>query len=433
MHRFAALPLILLGFSAFGCFTDLAAGTTVKVIGRAAPAVQRYEDVELAEQGMPASITTLEGLLEIRPEDTELRALLARTYASFGFGFMEDRMEEALAKDDEANIERYRLRAGMAYRRARELALGSLTIWEDDDGGAEAHIKKGLPAWTAYVKQFDDADEHVPTLFWAAYSWGRYIGLNRDDMNALADLPFVTVLADQVFALDHTFMGYAPHALRAGLIGTAPAQLGGRPAEAKKEFDTAIRATGGKNLMYHVVEAQIVAVALQDRALYKSLLTTVVEAPTDLNPDERLLNQLAKRRAHRYLAQIDQLFEPEAPPEPAPEPAPAAAPATKPAPQPASAAAPAPVSPAPAAAKPPAPAAALPAAKPAMPAPAGSGKPAPGISETKAPTPAAPSAVKPSAAPPAAPKPPASPATAPKAPAAPVPKASAAPAPKAKP
>ena len=239
------IPLILLGWAALGCMTELAAGTTVKVIGRAAPAVQRYEDIELAEEGMPASITTLEGLLQIRPEDTDLRALLARTYASFGFGFMEDRMEEALAKDDEANAERYRLRAGMAYRRARELALGSLTLWEDDGGGAEGHIKAGLPAWTAYLKEFDDAEDHVPTLFWAAYAWGRYIGLNRDDMNALADLPFVNALADRVFALDHTFMGYAPHALRAGLIGTAPAQLGGRPAEAKKEFETAIRATGG--------------------------------------------------------------------------------------------------------------------------------------------------------------------------------------------
>jgi TRAP transporter TatT component family protein len=380
------IPLILLAWSALGCMTELAAGTTVKVISRAAPAVQRYEDIELAEEGMPASITTLEGLLQIRPEDTDLRALLARTYASFGFGFMEDRMEEALAKDDEANAERYRLRAGMAYRRARELALGSLTLWEDDDGGAEGHIKAGLPAWTAYLKEFDDAEDHVPTLFWAAYAWGRYIGLNRDDMNALADLPFVNALADRVFALDHTFMGYAPHALRAGLIGTAPAQLGGRPADAKKEFETAIRATGGKNLMYHVVEAQIVAVALQDRALYKSLLTTVVEAPTDLNPDERLLNQLAKKRAARYLAQIDQLFEPEAPPEPEPAPPPAAAPAAKPGQAPAAPPA------APAAAPAKAPPAAAPAKPPATPTPAPKSAPAPAAApkSSAAPAPAAP-------------------------------------------
>jgi hypothetical protein len=370
--RCGTVPLLFLGLSAVGCLTKLAAGTTVKIVGQAAPAIQRYEDTELAEEAMPASISTLEGLLELRKDDTELRALLARTYASYGFGFLEDRMEEALAKDDEANAERYRLRAGMAYRRSRELALGSLTLWEDDDGGAEGHIKKGLAAWTEYLKEFDDAEEHTPTLFWAAYAWARYIGLNRDDMDSLADLPLVTALADRIFALDHTFMGYAPHALRAGLIGTAPAQLGGRPADAKKEFEAAIAGTGGKNLMYHVVEAQIVAVALQDRALYKSLLTTVIEAKSDINPDERLLNMLAKRRAERYLRQIDQLFEPEAPPEPAspPEPAPPAAPATTPAPAPkpaASTAKPAASAPAPA------PKASTPAPKP----PASAAPPAP--------------------------------------------------------
>ena len=403
--RQSALLLLVLGLLASGCFTQLAAGTTVKVIGRAAPAIQRYEDTELAEEAMPASISTLEGLLEIRPDDTDLRALLARTYSSYGFGFLEDRMEEALAKDDEANAERYRLRAGMAYRRARELALGSLTLWEDDGGGADGHIKKGLGAWTEYLKEFDDAEDHTPTLFWAAYSWARYIGLNRDDMNALADLPLVNALADRIFVLDHTFMGHAPHALRAGLIGTAPAQLGGRPEDAKKEFEIAIAATGGKNLMYHVVQAQIVAVALQDRALYKRLLTTVIEAPTDLNKDERLLNQIAKRRAERYLRQIDQLFEPE--PEPTPAPEPAAAPA--PAPPPAS--------------KPPAPA----------PAPAPAATPAP----KSAPAPKPPASTSPSPKPPVpaaapAPKPPASAAPPPKAsgPAAPAPKAPAPPAPK---
>jgi hypothetical protein len=389
--RRSLLPVLVVGFFASGCFTQLAAGTTVKVIGRAAPAIQRYEDTELAEEAMPASISTLEGLLEIRPDDTELRALLARTYSSFGFGFMEDRMEEALAKDDEANAERYRLRAGMAYRRARELALGSLTLWEDDGGGADGHIKKGLAAWTEYLKEFDDAEDHTPTLFWAAYSWARYIGLNRDDMNALADLPFVSALADRIFVLDHTFMGHAPHALRAGLIGTAPAQLGGRPEDAKREFEIAIAATGGKNLMYHVVEAQIVAVALQDRALYKRLLTTVIEAPTDLNKDERLLNQIAKRRAERYLRQIDQLFEPEPEPTPAPEPAvaPAPAPVSKPA------------APAPAPAPPPAPAAA-PAPKSApAPKPPASAAPAPKPATSAAPSPKPPGPAAPAPKPPA--------------------------------
>jgi len=321
------LLLVLLGQS--GCsMTQLAAGSTVEIIGQAWPALERYEDPDLAEEAIPASIATMDGLLELRPEDTTLRLMVAQAYGSFAFGFMEDHMEAALVADDEEASERFRKRAAMAYTRGRDLALGNLTLWEDADGGAKGQIKKGLPAWTEYLKKFDDPEKHAATLFWAAYCWGRYIGVNRDDMNALADLPLVTALSDRLIALDHTFYGYAPHALRAGVIGTAPAQLGGKPQEAKKEFEAAIAGTQGKNLMYMVVEAQIVAVALQDRPLYKRLLTTALQAPANIDPDQRLLNQLAKRRAERYLGQIDKLFEPEQPPS---EPAPAAAPAASPA------------------------------------------------------------------------------------------------------
>jgi hypothetical protein len=318
--RRALSLLVCSGFLA-GCnMTQLAAGSTVNIIGQALPAIERYEDPDLAGEALPASISTMEGLMEVRPDDAKLHVLLAQAYGSYGFGFMEDRMEAALVKDDDDLSEHYRKRAGMAYMRGRQLALGALTLWQQDDGGAEGHIKKGLQAWTEYLKKFDDAETQAPALFWGAYCWGRYIGINRDDMNAIADLPLVTALTDRLLALDHTFMGYAPHALRAGLIGTAPAQLGGRPDEAKKEFETAITATQGKNLMYMVIEAQIVAVALQDRALYKKLLTTAIDAPVDIDPKQRLLNQLAKRRAERYLSQTDRLFAPEEPAAPAPAP-----------------------------------------------------------------------------------------------------------------
>jgi hypothetical protein len=314
--------------------TQIAASSTVGIIGKAWPAIERYRDPDLAEEGIPASMATMEGLLEIRPEDTELRAIIAKAYGSFGFGFLEDHMEQALVADDDKVSDHYRVRAGLAYTRCKELALGSLTLWEKDDGGAEGHIKKGLPDWTEYLKKFDDAKKHVPTLFWGAYCWGRYVGINRDDVNALADLPYVTALSDRVFQLDEKYWGYAPHALRGGLLGTIPAQLGGKPEEAKKEFEAAIAGTQGKNLMYMVVEAQIVAVALQDRALYKRLLDTTLAAPMDLDVDQRLVNQLAKRRAERYLAQIDELFAPTEPPASEPTP-PAAPPAGSAAPKPA--------------------------------------------------------------------------------------------------
>lgn len=290
-----------------GIMTSIAAGSTVRVIRRAAPAISRFEDPDFAELSIPGSIGTMEGVLIIKPEDLDLHMSLARGYASLGFAFYMDHMEAALANDDEEAAEHWRRRATMAFRRARALGIEMLTILEDDGGGAEAAIAAGIDPFNAYLQNFDADD--APILFWTAYAWANYVNANRDDVDALAGLPFVNALVDRVLVLDDTFYMHAPHALRAGLWGGLPAQLGGRPQDAKREFEIAIAATQRHNLMYLVMEAKIVAVALQDRALYQSLLEEVINAG-DVDPDNRLANQCAKRRAARYLAEIDMLFEP---------------------------------------------------------------------------------------------------------------------------
>src|SRR5690348_8730069 len=90
-----------------GTMTDIAAGSTIRVIGRAAPATARMADPELAEAAIPSSISTMEGLLLIKTDNELLHVTLARTYASFGFGFMEDHMEQALADDNDARADHY--------------------------------------------------------------------------------------------------------------------------------------------------------------------------------------------------------------------------------------------------------------------------------------------------------------------------------------
>lgn len=306
------IPFIaLLAGSVSGCdMANFAAGSTVKVIARGAPAIQRFEDAETAEAAIPGSIGTMEAVLEIRPTDTLLRTVLARSYASYGFGFLSDRMEVAESVDDIDTADHLRGRATIAFRRGRDLALGNLSVWEDDNGGVDGAISRGPDAFTAYLKKFDDAEEHVPSLFWAAYSWAQYIGINKDDMDAISGLPYVYALVDRVLELDSTYMNHAPKAVRAGLLAGMPAALGGKPEEAKQLFEAAIEATGRKNLMYMVMEAKYVAIALLDRTLYRTLLEEVINAG-DVDPDNRLSNVLAKRRAVRYLAQIDNYFEPE--------------------------------------------------------------------------------------------------------------------------
>ena len=49
-------------------------------------------------------------------------------------------------------------------------------------------------------------------------------------------------------------------------------------------------------------------VQVQDRELFESTLREIIDAPPDLYPEQRMANEIAKRRARRLLGRIDDLF-----------------------------------------------------------------------------------------------------------------------------
>jgi hypothetical protein len=66
--------------------------------------------------------------------------------------------------------------------------------------------------------------------------------------------------------------------------------------------------TKGKYLMTHVLNARWYAVAVQDRELYRQLLTKVLESPGGQLPESRLTDEAAKIKAGRLLEKIDDYF-----------------------------------------------------------------------------------------------------------------------------
>lgn len=305
----AALPASL---PLFGCDTGaFAAASTIGVMRRAAPASGRLRDPDFVETGIPAALMQMEGIAELQPNDNTLRTMMARTYVSYGFGFLEDHLEIAEHDGTEEEVEHWRQRASLAYLRAREVAIAGLDSRHPEGGGLIAQEHQGFDAFQEHLLRYTDAENDAPLLLFATYAWARYIGLHRDDMNAIADLAFVQAMSERLLAINETYFDYAPVALHGGLIGSRPAALGGQPDQARVEIERAIELTHRQNMMYLVTEAQIVAVALQDRALYRSLLEEVIHYDVDTNPDSRLQNILAQRRAHRWLARIDEFFDPD--------------------------------------------------------------------------------------------------------------------------
>lgn len=304
-HRFALCLALACGCS----FRRLTADSTADLLHASSPQFNTLEDLEFAEAAAPANLVTMEAVWRVAPDNEDVLVELVQGYGAYGYAFLEDSMERARAADNEADEARWRARAQAAYRRGRQFGLTLLGVRVSTEGGAEAVLRQGLPAWRAYLQRFRDKED-VPALFWTANAMASLVGVSLDDATALLDLPFALSLAERARALDPDFARGSVHAFFGVYLASMPESLGGRPAEARAHFESALATSSRRMLTWQVMYARLYAVQVQDRALYERLLREVIDAPDDVLPEERLANLVAKRRARRYLDDIDTVFAP---------------------------------------------------------------------------------------------------------------------------
>lgn len=304
-----------------GCdITKVTANGTSGLFQRAAPALEQHWDYELAGEAMPPNIVQMEGLLRIVPENDIIVLNAIRLYTGYAYGWIEDRAEQLRAEGDHIGAENEMRRARYFYLRARDLSKHLIALEHE---GFDDAMAEGLEPFEAWLQEeFDDPEEDVPGLLFAGYSWGSYINASKSDMVAVADLPFAVALVNRAVELDPSYFNHAGLTFQAVVATTAP----GAEAElAAPLWEAAIAATERHNLLLLVNMARTYAVKLQDRELYVSLLREVLEAG-DVAPEMRLQNAIARRRAERYLRQVDEVIL-TARPAPAPAATPAPAPA----------------------------------------------------------------------------------------------------------
>ena len=308
-----------------GCdLRQFTADSTADMLHAASPQFNTIEDLEFAEQAAPGNIVTMEAVWRVSTHNQDVLVELAQAWTSLAFGFYEDHIERARRSNDEAGenlAEHWRMRTKAAYTRGRTFGYLLMNERVHVDGGPQAIYRQGINQWRAYLQRFTHAAD-APALFWTGNAWLSYIQQSLDDPGALLDLPFAVALMERVRALDEHYYHDGVHAFFGLYYASTPRDLGGRPDDSRREFETALQATGRRLLVYQVMYAHAYAVMMQDRALFRRLLEEVIAA-ADVYPEERLTNQVAKRRAMRYLAQIDDLFGPEeatpnAPASPAP-------------------------------------------------------------------------------------------------------------------
>jgi len=274
----------------------------VPVLRGATPVFYAEPDIEFAREAMAATLKLVEGLLQTSPHNAALLVQLAEGYCGYAFLFIEDDHEALRPADEDARAP-LAARASAFYRRGGAFAVRAL---EERHPGFGHAFEGRLGDFEVVLRRLGPKD--VPALFWLAFSEAAYVNLNRDKIEAIAGLGRIEALLGRVVELDARYFFGSAHLARGGLMVARPKILGGDPARGRAEIEHALSISGGKFLMHKVLLARVYAVGVGDRALFERILNGIVATPADVLPQQRLANEIARRRAQRYLALADELF-----------------------------------------------------------------------------------------------------------------------------
>lgn len=281
-----------------GCdLTTFAANSTGSVFARASPALDRHWDVELAGNAIPSSLIQMEGLLRVVPDNEEILLNAIRGYVSYAYGWVEDRSESLRASGDRDEADVQMQRAILLYERGASLARYYMSLRHE--GFREAQ-RGGIERFREWLRGVDNAED----LWWVGYAWGQHINA-KHPRSAHPDRAFAIAMVRRSVELDASVYGSAGSAFLAYVATRAP---GSTLEGAEQAWTLALERAQRRNLLMQVVMARTYAVRAQDRELYVALLREVLEAQ-DVEPELRLSNMIAKRRANRYLREVDTLFE----------------------------------------------------------------------------------------------------------------------------
>jgi tetratricopeptide (TPR) repeat protein len=283
--------------------SQIAVNQTAKILVKAMPAYERETNIEFAEQSFAAAIKQLEGLLEVSPDNPELLLLASRSFATYAFGFIEGKIDIAKKKYDFEETDRLTSQAVDFYARAQKYGMRLIRGYLRNSSEI---LDLDLARLESELMRYDR--DHVPGLFWTAFSWGNIVNLQQNDPGRLAELPRVDLLMQRVLELDERYFFGGPHMFYGVYYGGRPEMLGGDPEKAKIHFERAIEISGGRYLMTKFLLAKYFAVRIQDRGLFENTLNEIVSAPLDLLPEQGLANQLAKRNSARWLGYTDDVF-----------------------------------------------------------------------------------------------------------------------------
>jgi hypothetical protein len=252
-----------------------------------AKAAAKQSDPTIVRSGTPAYLMLIDGLIEACPDDRRLLLAGCQGYNTYASLFPEptDPTE-----------------AAALYGRAKAYGFRALL----QRGDILRALAGSLKEFTTVLQRYRKED--VPALFCATSSWASWTAVNLDNLEAVAELPFLEASMERLLELDESYAYGSPHLLLGIYLAAKPAILGGDLAKAKQHFDRALALAGGKFLQTKVLYAKYYARRIRDQGLFVRTLEEVLSAPADAAPELTLANVVAKEQARELLEKTDEYF-----------------------------------------------------------------------------------------------------------------------------
>ena len=256
------------------------------------------DDPELVRQAVPFSLKTVEALLSEAPKHKGLLFAAASGFTQYAFAFVAQDADFEEGKDLVAATS-LRERAVKLYLRGRDYGFRGLEVdhpgfresLRGDPGKALGPMKKG----------------NVPLLYWTAAAWAAAMALAKSDSSLSADQHLAEAMMTRALELDEPFALGSLHdffiAYEAGR-----SSVGGSVARARDHLRRSLELAAGRRAWPYVTFAESASVGAQDRKEFEELLRQALAVDPNRDPDQRLSNLLAQRRARWLLSRTDELF-----------------------------------------------------------------------------------------------------------------------------
>ena len=318
-----ASVVMIAGCGPYSVGENLALKTTPKILKRGQASLQMESDYEMARQAIPGALKTVESFWINAPGDELLLSILTEGYCQYGTAFVEDDWEAAKLEKRLADVEYHNTRTTKMFTRCLNYALTMLgKRWQKEIFGTPEVAAK-LVADTGKGKRFQ--------LLFAGLALGSLINHNQTRVDGtinsdmISYLDTVQLILNRVIAIDGKTPPVCPKQpapckasvtyavmpyVAFGMLDTARSKaLGGDPEKGRASFQKALDMTDGRFLLARALMGIRYGIAMNDRKFFHEQLKMVLETPPSVWPEQRLANEVAHRKARRYLAKEKELFQ----------------------------------------------------------------------------------------------------------------------------